>query len=58
MLMEDRDAGPLGANAAHAALLMTLLGKDEDRFPYLTFDYPDDEVLGDDADDWRAGGDA
>lgn len=46
------------SNAAHAALRMTLLGKGDDRFPYLTIDHPDDEVLGDDDDDWRAGGDA
>ncbi len=41
------------SNAANAALRMALLELGEERFPYLDFDYPDDEVFGDeDEDDW------
>ncbi|WP_298959482.1 hypothetical protein [uncultured Methylobacterium sp.] len=38
------------SNAAHAALWMALREKGEERFPYLNFRYPDDEILGDDED--------
>lgn len=39
------------SNAANAALWLALREKGEERFPYLDFDYPDDEVLSDDEDD-------
>lgn len=41
------------SNAANAALRMALLARGEERFPYLDFDYPDDEIFGDDEDDWE-----
>ncbi len=41
------------SNAANAALWLALREKGEERFPYLDFDYPDDEIFGDeDEDDW------
>ncbi len=41
------------SNAANAALWLALREKGEERFPYLDFDYPDDEIFGDDDDDDR-----
>jgi hypothetical protein len=48
------------SSAAHVALRMTLLGKGEERFPYLRFKYADDDLEGDDEeeDEWDEEGDA
>ncbi len=43
------------SNAANAALWLALREKGEERFPYLDFDYPDDEIFGDDEDDRELG---
>jgi hypothetical protein len=44
-------AGGAESNAAHVALRMTLLGKGEERFPYLRFIYVDDLIGDEDEDD-------
>jgi hypothetical protein len=45
--------GGAEANAANAAIRRVLLEGGEERFPYLDFDYPDDEILGDDDENYR-----
>ncbi|TNC15089.1 hypothetical protein FF100_05860 [Methylobacterium terricola] len=49
------------SNAANAALWLALREKGEERFPYLDFDYPDDEAFCDEAlgdEDWDVEEDA
>jgi hypothetical protein len=52
--------GGAESNTAQVALRMTLLGKGEERFPYLRFKYADNDLDGDDdeEDGWDEDGDA